>query len=70
MRLQACRKQRNESHDLHKLRRLKPVTLDFWQESIVRLQLLGAHDDTIETTRCHFVAGGAFLETERKLHRR
>jgi hypothetical protein len=41
------------------------VTLDFWQESIVRLQTNRPADEAFETTRCNFVAGGLFGETER-----
>jgi hypothetical protein len=59
------RAKRNESHESLQLRRPKPVTLDFWQESIVRVQPNRAPADWFETIGWNFEAGGCFSETER-----
>src|SRR3954467_7611779 len=42
-----------------------PTTLDFWQESIVRLPLAAPSDEMFETASVNFVADGGFAETER-----
>jgi hypothetical protein len=58
MRAEMSRAKRNESHDLLKLRRLKPVTLDFWQESILRLLIPALAAYPFATTGVVCVAEG------------